>query len=37
MTKGKAKVPSVLESGAIVEVGNFCCEYDQDVPLEDFK
>lgn len=37
VTKGKAKVPSVLESGAIVELGNFCCEYDQEVPLEDFK
>lgn len=37
VTKGKAKVPSELESGAIVELGNFCCEYDQQVALEEFK
>jgi len=37
VTKGKAKVPPVLESGVILELGNFCCEYDQEVPLEDFK
>jgi hypothetical protein len=37
VTKGKAKVPAVLESGSIVELGNFCCAYDQAVPLEEFK
>lgn len=37
VTKGKPKVPKVLESGSILEIGNFCCEYDQEVPLEEFK
>jgi hypothetical protein len=37
VTKGKAKVPAELESGAILELGNFCCEYDQEVPLAEFK
>lgn len=37
VTKGKPKqLPHVLESGAILELGNFCCEYDQEVQLEDF-
>jgi hypothetical protein len=38
VTKGKPKqLPHVLESGAILELGNFCCECDQEVPLEEFK
>ena len=38
VTKGKPKtIPHKLESGSILELGNFCCEYDQEVPLEDFK
>lgn len=37
VTKGKAKAPPVLQSGAILELGNFCCEFDNDVPLEEFK
>lgn len=37
VTKGKAKVPVRMDSGNIIELGNFCCEIDQEVPLEDFK
>lgn len=38
VTKGKPKqMPHKLESGVILELGNFCCEYDQEVQLEDFK
>lgn len=32
-----AKLPAELESGTIVELGNFCCEYDKDIPLENYK
>jgi hypothetical protein len=38
ITKGKAKLPTcTLEGGMIIEVGNWSCEFDQEVALEHFK
>ncbi|WIA33078.1 hypothetical protein OEZ86_006234 [Tetradesmus obliquus] len=38
ITKGKlAKLPAELESGSILELGNFVAEYDKDISTEDYK
>jgi hypothetical protein len=38
ITKGKLpKLPAELESGSILELGNFVAEYDKEITLEDFK
>jgi hypothetical protein len=38
ITKGKLpKLPAELESGSILELGNFVAEYDKEITLDDFK
>jgi len=37
VTKGKSKLPQMLESGAMIELGNFVLEYDQELSLDEFK
>lgn len=37
ITKGKPKVPKELESGATFDLGNFVCEFDQDIDYDSYK
>ena len=37
ITKGKPKMPKELESGSTFDLGNFVCEFDQDIEYDSYK